>query len=131
MAQILLVEPDTILADIYTEALSKQGDTVYVAKSAQQAVLIADKKRMDVVVLELQLAHHNGIEFLYELRSHADFSNIPVIIHSNVPPLEIGMTADLQFRLGVEDILYKPATTLERLCDAVNTVIKEAGHAQH
>lgn len=124
MAKILLVEPDRPLADVYFLALRQAGHSVMVCPSAQAAIMAADKAVPDVVVLELQLVDHSGIEFLYEFRSYPDWQHIPVIIHTHVPPVEFAGARDLLIdELGVRDYLYKPQTNLLKLMRSVGSLI--------
>lgn len=116
---ILLVEPDTLLAGTYGRAFEATGHTVAVARSAQMAVHAADEQQPDVVVLELQLPRHNGVEFLYEFRSYPEWLEVPVVIHSFTPPSEYASAATLERELGVRRCLYKPETSLADLCKAV------------
>lgn len=121
MANILLIEPDRILAEIYRESLESDGHVVSVCAGAQSAVLAADKTKPDLVILELQLVEHSGIEFLYEFRSYPDWQNIPVLIHSQVPPAEFNDNFELlKNELNVINFLYKPATNLKKLIESVN-----------
>src|SRR5438309_2019280 len=92
MKNILLVEPDYILARIYSQALNRAGYKVTLASNAQMAITLADKKQPDLVILELQLIEHSGIEFLYEFRSYQEWQAIPVIINSHVPPGEFSLS---------------------------------------
>ncbi|HEX3568113.1 MAG TPA: response regulator [Candidatus Saccharimonadales bacterium] len=119
MARILLIEPDAVLAKLYAEALRRAGYTVDRAAEAQSAVNTADTETPDVVVLELQLVAHSGIEFLYEFRSYTEWQNVPVIVHSHVPPSEFEGTDLLQKELGITTYLYKPQTTLAELVSSV------------
>ena len=120
MAHILLIEPDRVLATTYFESLSAAGHNVMIAVGAQTAVMTADRQLPDVIVLELQLVEHSGIEFLYELRSYPEWQNIPVILHTQVPPAEFNDTAKIMRQeLGVQDYLYKPHTTLKQLLIAI------------
>lgn len=83
--------------------------------------MAADQIRPDIVVLELQLIEHSGIEFLYEFRSYSDWRNIPVIVHSHVPAQEFGASEKLLSKhLGIGEYLYKPHTTLNQLLRSVN-----------
>lgn len=121
MAQILLIEPDRVLAESYVQALLHAGHEVQAAGGAQAAVMSADAILPDIVILELQLVEHSGIEFLYEFRSYADWQQVPVIIHSQVPPAEFSDNRQLlQEELGVQTYLYKPRTSLEELLATVN-----------
>ncbi|MBC7581736.1 response regulator transcription factor [Aeromicrobium sp.] len=120
---ILIIEPDTVLAKLYTKALQRAGDEVVCCVNAQSAVFSADERQPDAVVLELQLVKHSGIEFLYEFRSYPEWQAIPVIVLSNVPPVEfIDNWKLLQRQLGVVDYLYKPHTTLAKLLKTVDNV---------
>ncbi len=111
---ILLIEPDTQLGEIYTSALQQAGHRVYWQRDAQSAIKAADKVRPDSVILELQLARHNGIEFLYEFRSYPDWQNIPVMLHTSA--LALPASPELLAGLGVQVVHYKPQTTLAELC---------------
>ncbi|HVW23628.1 MAG TPA: response regulator [Candidatus Saccharimonadales bacterium] len=116
MPHILLIEPDHVLAETYAAALHHAGHHVVACASAQDAVNLADGQKPDLVVLEVQLVGHSGIEFLYEFRSYDDWQNVPVLIHSQVPPGEF--TANwslLNNELGVVGYLYKPVTNLSEL----------------
>lgn len=120
MAHVLLIEPDRILAKTYLAALKRSGHTVRICATAQTAVFCADESRPDVVVMELQLVGHSGIEFLYEFRSYADWQMIPVIIITNVPAGEFAECWQLlKGELGVTAYHYKPLTDLRTLISAV------------
>ncbi len=121
MAQILLIEPDRILAETYGRSLVAAGHRVMSCFTAQAAVQAADKQQPDLVILELQLVEHSGIEFLYEFRSYSEWQNIPVIIQTTVPPSEFSDNWQLmREELGVQAYLYKPQTSLKQLIDAVS-----------
>jgi CheY-like chemotaxis protein len=117
--RVLLVEPDRVAAATYIRALNQAGHTAHHAVAAQQAVQLADEVTPDVVVLEMQLPRHNGVEFLYEFRSYSEWLDIPVIIHSFVPLAELAVTPALRSQLGIAGMFYKPETSLDQLCTAV------------
>src|SRR4051812_36223391 len=120
MAHIILLEPDRMLAEIYREMFEKAGHSVIPCASAQAAVFAADQQSPDVVVMELQLIEHSGLEFLYEFRSYLEWSETPVIIHTHVPAGEFSANWQLlRTQLTVSNYLYKPVTTLHRLLQSV------------
>lgn len=97
------------------------GHAVTVCASAQSAIFAADDETPDVVVLELQLIEHSGIEFLYEFRSYPEWQAIPALVLSHVPPAEFSTSRQvLSGELGVRGYHYKPQTSLQVLCRAVN-----------
>ena len=119
MIHVLLLEPDRVLAKTYSEFLQTQGMGVMSASGAQTAIEAADALTPDVIVLELQLASHNGIEFLHELRSHADWQDIPVIIHSLLPLHELETYASAWRQFGVGALCSKTATSLDQLAAVI------------
>ncbi len=120
MANILLIEPNTLLARSYMAALDHAGHKVTHALSAQAAIHAADRQLPDVVVLELQLPMHGGLEFLHEFRSYAEWQDVPVIINTALPPPIIAKVKSLLVRdLGVGDVLYKPHATLQALLASI------------
>lgn len=129
MGHIILVEPDRLLAESYAQALKHDGHTVVPCASAQAAIMAADQQTPDMVVLELQLIQHSGIEFLYEFRSYPEWQNIPVIIQSHVPAGEFaGNWQTFRRELGVTGYLYKPLASLNNLLTSVrrSIVVPEA-----
>lgn len=121
MANILLIEPDRVLAETYAQAILSAGQQVAVAPGAQSGILVADRLQPDMVILELQLVAHSGIEFLYEFRSYPDWQNTPVVIHTQVPPREFGASTELlKNELNVREYLYKPQTDLAQLIKTIN-----------
>lgn len=120
MANILLIEPDHSLAQAYKSALESAGHQVLASCTAQTAVDAADEVCPDVVVMELQLIAHSGIEFLYEFRSYTDWQDIPVIVLSKVPPAEFNRCGrSIREHLGVTAYCYKPQTDLNQLLHVV------------
>lgn len=120
MAHILLIEPNTVLARSYRQALEHAGHEVKHVLSAQTAIDAADTRMPDVVILELQLPKHNGVEFLHEFRSYAEWQRVPVVVNTLLPPASIGEGRRvLTQELGVREVLYKPKASLQELMDAV------------
>ena len=120
MAQILLIEPDFILTNLYKTGLETVGHKVVTVTSAQSAISAADKVRPEVVILELQLIDHSGIEFLYEFRSYPEWQDIPALVLSTIPMAEFSGSHDLLVsELGVRSYHYKPRTSITNLLASV------------
>lgn len=116
MSHILLLEPNTLLAQTYAQALEHVGHSVTHVTGAQAAVHAADARMPDMVIIELQLPQHSGIEFLHEFRSYGEWQHIPVVINTVLSTPELGQAAEaLKRDLGVRAILYKPRATLHDL----------------
>ncbi len=124
MNKILLIEPDKLLADSYKTFLENFDKyEVIVVRGAQEAISAADYSTPDIVIMELQLIEHSGIEFLYEFRSYVEWQSIPVIVQSLVPFNEFRDNWKiLKNELGVEHYLYKPQTDLKSLLQSVESL---------
>lgn len=123
MARILLLEPNQLLASQYKQFLESKGYTVVSCKNAQDGINRADQINPELVVMELLLAAHSGIEFLYEFRSYGEWRKVPVIVLSRIPRSEIIASDKVLNELGISVFLYKPETTLQRLGERVSAVL--------
>jgi len=119
---VLIIEPDVILAKAYQGALTDAGMSVSIAQNAQRAISIIDDLKPSVIILELQLAGHSGIEFLHEFRSYEDWTPIKVIVHSGVPRTSLNLDSRIWQQLGIYKYLYKATTSLNKLVDSVKSV---------
>jgi DNA-binding response OmpR family regulator len=83
-ADVLIVEDDAAIADMYALELSMAGLRVRIASSGESAVVeVQQNARYDVIVLDLELPGMNGWSTLDELRHHAETADVPVIVLSN------------------------------------------------
>jgi CheY-like chemotaxis protein len=123
MAKVLLIEPDRVLAKHYITILRNAGHKVTACLTGQAAIQAADEKVPDLVVLELQLKGHNGVEFLYEFRSYPEWQHIPVVVHTLIPELALAGISTVPL-LDIHTYLYKPTTSLEKLADTVDEALK-------
>ena len=114
-----------MLAKTYATALTAEGHHVLRAQDAQSAITATDTIRPACIILEIQLPQHNGVEFLYELRSHADWQSIPVIILSQLAVDRLGLNQSSMQELGVRAFCYKPDTNLLTLNTMIETVLRE------
>lgn len=125
MAIILLIEPDRVLGRTFSDALVARGHQVSVCATAQSGIFRADDVQPDLVLVELQLVGHSGIEFLYEFRSYPDWQDVPVIVFSNVPAKEFDHNwQQIKRQLAVSDYLYKPATSLAALLAVIDDTLR-------
>lgn len=125
MKQILIVDADRTLSATFATYLEAQGASVGLAVSAQSAVLVCEEKTPDIIILELQLVGHSGVEFLHELRSYAEWQHIPVLLHTNIPERDLTGFDEAFETLGVVGYLYKPDTSLKKLHEKVQDMIAE------
>ncbi len=122
MARILLIEPNRMLAKQYWTVLEQAGHEVIICLNGQMGIGAADENTPDLVILELQLKKHNGIEFLYEFRSYPEWQNVPVIAHTMVAENKLEGAAVLPL-LGLSAYIYKPTSNLKNLVQSVEDAL--------
>jgi len=121
--RVLLIEPDQRTAHDTARFLSKTH-AVRVAPDGHVAIQLIDANTPDVIVLEPAMPAHNGIEFLYELRSYEDLMSIPIIVFSTLSPEKFMLDEVRQTQLGVVQICEKSRTSLKRLQSILQEVVQ-------
>ncbi len=124
MVNILLIEPDKVLAGKIGLYFANAKHKVLVHSDLQQAVISADKYKIAAVITEFQLAGRSGAEFLYEFRSYPDWQAVPVIIYSNLSPEELDTYSSTFDDLHIYKILSKHRTSLAELLQTVDQSLK-------
>jgi DNA-binding response OmpR family regulator len=113
--KILLVEDDQFLSELYQDSLGAAGHSVVTSRHAQEAVLMLEEYGADLILLDIMLPGHNGLELINEMQSYDDWQAIPIVVISSINREEFGLS-DLQWMdMGVVDYLYKPTTSLQDL----------------
>src|SRR4030066_653046 len=104
MKQILLVEDDPFLIDIYTTKLKDSGFLVEVASDGEQAMAKVKEKKADLVILDIVLPKVDGWEILKKIKSESKLEDLKIIILSNLGQKE---EVEKGMNLGVSKYLIK------------------------
>ncbi|OVE79262.1 hypothetical protein BVY00_00880 [bacterium G20] len=126
MARILFIEADRILGSNARAVLKRAGHGVDWHVDPQAAMDSADAVRPDIVILDLMLAGRSGVEFLYEFRSYPEWSDVPVIVYSNVPADEFNATYVGFNELDIAAYYYKPTSSIAELANSIEHLLKPA-----
>jgi len=119
--QILLIEPRITSQSAVAKMLSNYD--VDVVHDADSAVLHAVNKKPDLVIMEMSLSGHSGMEFLYEFRTYTDWENVPIIIYSSLKINDEILFSRAWEKLNVFDYIYKPESTMSNLKSAVEKAL--------
>ncbi len=117
---ILLVEDDATVASAVTEVLELNGYTVWRAEDGNQAKMLLEEKRPDLVVLDLILPDVDGLVLCSDLKALAD---VPVVICSATTRKRDTV---LGLKLGADDFIPKPFDIYEFEA-RVEAVLRRAG----
>ncbi len=120
--EVLLIEPDVVLRQLYAIKLSKTY-LVHSVSSAQEAIDKLDnpKNNIAIIVLDIKLGANNGVEMIYEIRSYDDWLAIPIIILSSIPLSTIPKQSLVKY--GVRQFLYKPSTIPSDLKRSIDMIL--------
>ena len=121
IAKIVIVEDDPSLADIYKTRLELQGYICFVALDGIQAVVLVEKERPSLVLLDLMLPKIAGDQVLALMRKSEWGKNIKVYIISNLN--EADAPAGLRDH-GIEGYSVKANMSDDQLDQVVNGILK-------
>ena len=128
MNKALIIEDDVWLLEMYQHALVSDGIEVISASSAEAGLAALDAHLdVNIIILDMFLPSHSGIEFLHELASYSDVNELPIIILSSVNKRDFGMTNQRWLHYGVVEYLYKPDTKPDDLLISVKKQLALVG----
>lgn len=129
--KVLLVDDSALVRSVLQRALS-QADGIEVvggAKDPYEARELIIKCRPDVIILDIEMPHMDGLTFLKKLQAHYP---VPVIMCSGIAPTN-SRTAIEALEAGATDVVTKPASggsqALVRLADDLTEKIRAAAVA--
>lgn len=106
MKTILIVEDSVDIHNLIKEVLEKEGYNVLDSYSGTEALMVLEKEKVDLILLDLMLPGLNGEEIIKKV------TNIPIIVISAKISPEDKVNALLD---GANDYITKPFNTLELL----------------
>lgn len=77
---VLVVEDEDALATLLHYNLDKEGYRVAVAGDGEEALMMANERAPDLVILDWMLPKVSGIEVCRRLRGRAETRNVPIIM---------------------------------------------------
>jgi DNA-binding response OmpR family regulator len=77
---VLIVEDESALSTLLRYNLEREGYRVFEAKDGEEALLLADEAKPDLVLLDWMLPQLSGIEVCRRLRSRGHMRNVPIVM---------------------------------------------------
>ena len=125
--QILLVEDEPQLIDIYTSVFKKGGFKVEVLKYGSdvkewlKAIREGQKAKPDLLLLDLILPDMNGIEILEEIKKYPQTRDIPCFVSTNYSDSKLEKKC---LELKAEMFILKTSYTPRELAELVEKRLK-------
>lgn len=113
---ILIVEDDVFLADLYKTKFALEGFKVTVAYDGEKGWELAKKNSPDIILLDLILPKMSGFDILKSLKADSKLEKIPVILLTN-----LSQKSDVEkgLKMGAKDYLIKahfmPSEVVEKI----------------
>lgn len=123
MANILLVEDDAILVEMYQAKFELEGHEVKVATNGEECLEVLETYVPELILLDILMPKINGFHVLKEIKKKPDLRQIPVILLTNLGEAEVDMNKELASALGVSDYLIKSHHTPDEVVDKVDKVL--------
>ncbi len=119
-AKILIAEDDKFLSRVLSDKLRRKGYKVYIASDGIEAINKIKREKPDLVLLDLIMPNKNGFEILEEIKIDEEYSDIPIIILSN-----LGQKDDVEKgkKLGVVDYLIKSNLSINAVVEKIEEVL--------
>jgi DNA-binding response OmpR family regulator len=121
LAKIVIVEDDESLADIYKTRLEILGYICFVASDGIQAVVLIEKERPSLVLLDIMLPKIAGDQVLRIMRASEWGKNIKVFVISNLN--EADAPADLRENT-IEGYAVKANLSNDQIDQLVGNIIQ-------
>ncbi len=103
--RILVVDDEQDVQFLLRLFFERQGFMVYDARNGQEAIEVAQRRRPDLILMDIQMPRKTGIEAVQELRADPRFAHTPILAitaHArNYLPPDI-------IRAGFDHVIIKP-----------------------
>jgi DNA-binding response OmpR family regulator len=102
---ILIADDDRQLVEMLRSRLEFEGYKTWAAYEGVEAIDVALKKKLDLILLDLWMPAGTGVTVLEKLRAHKGTKDVPVIVLTALekPNLEKEIK-----EAGAQDLVHKP-----------------------
>lgn len=114
---LLLIEDNPLLIDMYKSAFEENGIKVYVARDGAEGVVLAKKHKPEVIVLDLLMHGMDGFDVLSALKNDTDFQTTKKVILTAVTADASKKKAE---KFGADAYLIKSEVDLETIVRRVS-----------
>ncbi|HEX6958997.1 MAG TPA: response regulator [Ferrovibrio sp.] len=120
MAEILVVEDDSVMRATLSDCLQAEGHAVHCAESGHQALTVLRQHPCELVITDVYMPEGDGLELITELRR---FAHVPIIAISGGGAFDATLSMlSVSSVLGANAVLRKPFG-LETLLNAVDEAL--------
>jgi len=115
---ILVIDDSTTNVILLQAVLHGKGYEIATALSVKEANTIINRKKPDLILLDLLMPRIDGFEFLKNLKNDMNTNNIPVIVVSALTDQD---NVNRSMALGANDFIKKPVD-IQNLVEIVDSI---------
>lgn len=124
MYSILFIDDEQPLHDVLSLVFRREGYEFVSATSAPEGTALADRRRFDLIIVDMMMPGCDGVECVRQLR--ASGQNQPIFLMTGADPGEYETTAGAA---GVTGIIPKPCRTELLLATIKRALAGDRNHA--
>ena len=119
MKQLLMIEDDVSVQELYTDALKDVSVTLTGATTGKAGLESITKSPPDLIILDIMLpGGMNGFDVLEQLKKDPRYANIPVLVLTN-----LDSERESAMNIGATDYLVKSNTSMDDLVTKVKAIL--------
>ncbi|MEX2043313.1 MAG: response regulator [Patescibacteria group bacterium] len=119
---IILIEDDSVLADMYVQKFAREGYDIAHALDGDEGIRLIKQKQPDLVLLDIMMPKKSGIEVLEELRKTPETKGVTVVLLSNVGDQEY---INKGMALGAAGYLLKSNYTPSEVVEQIAKILSK------
>ena len=116
----LVIDDEEPAREMLARILGKEGWNVIQAEDGLAAMERMEKRRPDLILLDLMMPKMNGFEFVAELHKHDEWQSIPVVV---ITARDVTIEDRVRLDGYVEKVLLKRALSEDALLDEIRDLI--------
>ena len=116
---VLIVEDEIILQDVYKLVLSSKGFQVHTANNGAAGLIMLEKYKPDVILLDIFMPVMDGKEFLKTV-DLKDYPNMKIIVYTNLSDSNV---EEEMLSMGAHKFVIKSRMKPQDLIDMITELI--------
>ena len=126
MANLLIIEDYAPLCRLYQSIFGRLGHEVTIANTGEAAVVVAERVRPDLIILDLMLPGMRGVVVAEKLAQSGAIGDVPLIVTTGLPEADARAVAE---SVGAAAVLAKPFD-IKTIIDLVHSLLPVSDNQQ-
>ncbi len=119
--KILFVEDDEFIGGIITHHIENSGADYDWVRNGQDALSKLKESKYDIILTDLVMGEHGGVEMIKHVRADQNLIDIPVLVLTNLGNDDKEVVEARE--LGVQGFFAKSSTPFESLAGVISCIL--------